>query len=153
MSVLIFGHDAALADWCAKRIPDTGGKFGPCVAIGVATGNGPDDKLLGVCVFHNYDKLHGLVELSFASTSPRWASRGVIRALLSVPFEQYKCRKVCMEIEHTNKRALRFNEGIGFRREATLRHHFGPHRHVVVLSMMKHEYEARWKVAPMRAAA
>lgn len=146
MSVLLFGHDEALAKWCAARIPHVGeAGFGPCRAIGIATGTGPDDKLLAVCIYHNYQPTYGVVEISFAAKSPRWATRANIRALLSVAFEQYKVRKVCLQIPSDNTRALRFNAGIGMRREAIFRHHYAPKRHAVVVSMMADEFRAKWK--------
>lgn len=152
MPRLLFGHDEKLARWCADHIPHVGADgFGPCRAVGVTSDDGA--RLLGVCVFHNYHRSVGLVEISFAAVSPKWATRGIIRALLSVAFEQYGCRKVCLQIPHDNARAIRFNEGIGFRREATLRHHYGQGRHVLVLSMMLNEYRARWAPQAQRIAA
>lgn len=146
MSVLIFGHDDALAKWCAARIPHVGkAGFGPCRAIGVATGNQPDDTLLAVVVYHDYVPSYGVCQLSMAARSPKWASREAIRGLLSVPYEQYGCRKVWTATPSDNLRAIRFNEGIGFRREAILRHHYAPRRHAVICSMLRNEFEARWK--------
>lgn len=148
MSVLIFGHDDALAKWCAARIPHVGKTgFGPCRAIGVATGNQPDDTLLAVVVYHDYMQHYGVCQVSVAARSPKWATRETIRALLSVPYEQFRCRKVWSAMPSDNHRAIRFNEGIGFRREAILRHHYAPRRHAVITSMMRNEYEARWKKA------
>lgn len=80
-----------------------------------------------------------------AATSPRWASPSVIRGLLSYCFNQLGVNKAWTATPHTNTRAIRFNKGIGFRQEATLRHHFGPNVHAVICSMIKTEWEAsRW---------
>lgn len=147
MTALIFGHDEHLAAWCAARIPHVGkAGFGPCRAVGVATGTRPDDKLLAVCVYHNWHPDYGVAEISFAASSPRWATRENIRRLLSVPFEQYGCRKVCTQTPSDNARAIKFNEGIGMRREAVLRHHFAPKRHAVIMSMMADEFRRKWMV-------
>ena len=143
MPVLIYGHDEALAKWCAMRIPHVGELgFGACKAVGVATAplGEPGAKLLAVCVYHNWIPIYGVCEISFAASSPRWATRGVMRALLDIPFKQYKCRKVCLMIPMDNERALKFNEGIGFRRDGILRHHIADGRHAVVMSMMRSEY-------------
>jgi RimJ/RimL family protein N-acetyltransferase len=151
MSVLIIGHGQALAKWAARRIPHVGDAgFGPCDAVGIATGFSRDDKLLAVVVYH--DLVYDTCQLSCAAASPRWASPSTIRALLSVPFEQWGCRKVWTATPSSNVRALRFNEGIGFRREAVLRHHFAQKQHAVICSMMRSEYERRW-ASRMQVAA
>lgn len=146
MTALIFGHDEAMAAWCARRIPHVGAAgFGPCRAIGIASSAEPDARMLAACVFHDYQPAFATCQISFAAASPRWASRETIRGLLAVPFDQYGCNKVWVAIPHDGKRALRFCLGIGMVREATLRHHFGPKRHAVICSMLDKEYRARWR--------
>lgn len=150
--MLIYGYDEKLARWACERIPwmayhDT------MKAVGIATGGEADSQLLGVCVFNNYyapqvidgKTWYGLVEISFAAASPKWATRSTISRLLSIPFDQYNCRKVATVIPSTNKRAIRFNEGIGLRPEGTLRHHFAKGVHACIHGMMKSEYDARWR--------
>lgn len=149
---LIFGFDAQLAQWACDRIPWL--PYSPTMrAVGVAEGTGPADALLAVCIFHGYvapqeiggKTWYGLCEISFAAASPRWATRRTIRNLLSVPFLQYNCRKVVTVIPSTNKRAIRFNEGIGLKPEGTLRHHFAKGVHACVHGMLKSEWETRWQ--------
>lgn len=147
---LVFGHDESLARWAAQQIPHVGAAgFGPCKAIGVAKNR----KLWAVCVYHNYAPSYGVCEISFAAVTPRWATKENIRRLLSVPFDQYGCRKVCLTIPHDNARALRFCTGIKFRKEATLRHHFAPGRHAVILSMLRNEYRQHWSNVELKEAA
>lgn len=145
MTALIFGHDQAIARWVAsqiKRVNPDG--FGPCTAIGIATGTSPTDQLLAGIVYHDYQHWAQTVSISFAAASPRWATKETIRRLLHVPFEQYHCRKVWMAIPSDNPRAIRLNEGLGFKREATLRDHFAPKVHAIILSMLFHEWRATW---------
>ncbi len=61
------------------------------------------------------------MELTFAATSPRWASRSVIFALLSYPFHQCDCVRVQAVTSTANERAISALERIGFQREGTLR--------------------------------
>lgn len=137
---LIFGYDEAMAGWAKDNIPhmaNTSG-FGPCSAIGIGW---PDqNKLLAAVVYHDLQPALGTCQVSIAAVNPRWAQRGIIRALLSVPFEQYGIRKLWCAMVHDNRRAIRFNKGIGFKQEATLRHHFGQGKHAVITSMMAGEY-------------
>lgn len=142
MNTLIFGHDEKFAEWAASQIPHVGPiGFGPCRAVGVATGQSPKDLLLAVCVFHDYHVAHRCCQISFVARSPFWATRGIIKALLSIPFEQYNCFKVWTAIPLENKRAERFNRGIGFKPEGTLAHHCGVGKHVTIFRMLKPDYQ------------
>ena len=133
---LIFGHDEVLAAWAAQNIPNMPRGFSAgAKAVGVI-----DDVLIAAVVYHDYFPEYGTCQISVASSSPRWAQRGIIRALLSVPFEQYGVRKLGSLMASTNHRAIKFNKGIGFKQEATLRHHFGNKVHGIVTSMMADEF-------------
>lgn len=149
----------AMVRWACERIPWM--SFSPtmrAVAIGDVQPDGAVDHL-AVCLFHGFvppsdidfkdgrgpRPAYGVCEISFAARSPRWATRGMISALLSIPFGQYNCRKVVTVIPSTNKRAIRFNEGIGLKLEGTLRHHFAKGVHACIFGMMRAEYDARWK--------
>lgn len=145
--MLLFGRDAEVAAWVAARIGHVGGAgFGPCAAIGVVRGG---EMVAGV-VYHDYQTLPGwpTMQLSMAAATPRWVSRETIRGLLGYPFAQAAVAKLWTATPHDNARALRFNEGVGFRREAVLRHHFGWKRHAVISSMLAAEWAKRWKEAP-----
>ena len=148
---LIFGFDEQLARWACDRIPWA--DYSPSMrAIGVATGPDASADLLAVCVYHSFiptkmidgKPWYGLCEISMAAASPRWATRRTISNLLRIPFVQYNCRKVVTVIPSTNKRAIRFNEGIGLKPEGPLRHHFAKGVHAVICGMMRSEYDKRW---------
>lgn len=151
-NVLLFGFDELLARWACDRIPWT--QYSPTMrAVGISAGGDAAAQLLGVCVYHNYigqqmvegKPWFGLCEISFAAQSAAWASRRTIYNLLRIPFVEYNCRKVVTVIPSTNKRAIRFNEGIGLKPEGTLRHHFAKGVHACIHGMMRSEFEARWK--------
>lgn len=148
---LLFGFDEPLAKWACERIPWA--TYDPTMrAVGVADGAEADAALLAVCVYHGYiparvidgKPWYGLCEISMAAASPRWATRRTISNLLRIPFLQYACRKVVTVIPSTNKRAIRFNEGIGFKPEGPLRHHFAKGVHAVICGMMRSEFDRRW---------
>lgn len=125
--------------WVAARIPHavSAEAFGPHVTIGVAN----DDGLIAGIVYHNYIHWHQHCEISFAADTPRFATRGIIRALLSVPFEQYECRTVSLMIPHEAKRVLRFVGGIGFVRRGCLPEFFSPTSHGEIYSMTRRDYD------------
>jgi RimJ/RimL family protein N-acetyltransferase len=148
----LFGFDEQLARWACDRIPWA--DYQPTMkAVGIADGDTEASKLLAVCVYHSYiptktidgKPWFGLCEISFAAASPKWATRSAISFLLGIPFLQYNCRKVVTIIPSTNKRALRFNEGIGLKPEGTLRHHFAKGVHACIHGILRSEYDARWK--------
>ena len=142
---IIIGHTEKMAALAARKLSFSRRGFGLCQAVGVATGPNPKDKLLAVCVYHDFQPEFGTCQVSIVSWSPKWAKRGIIRALLHIPFEQYGVKKLWSLMELNNKRAIKFNEGIGFKREAVLRHQFGANRHAVFTSMMEPVYRNRWK--------
>lgn len=135
---VLCGHDADVAEWVAHRIPHVNGiGFGACKAIGVVSQQG---QLMAGVVFHDYQPTCGTIQLSCAAETPRWASRNIVREILAYPFVQVGLNKIWTATPHENERAIKFNKGIGFRPEATLRHQFGPKRHAVICSMLRHEY-------------
>lgn len=147
-------QNTALLEWMAKRIPHMTTRAAR--AVGVIEGADLSSPLMAVCAYHGFVETmtidgkpwYGLCEISFAARTPKWATRRVIRDLLGIPFQQYNCRKVMTVIPSTNKRAIRFNEGIGLKPEGTLRHQFAKGVHACIHGMMKSEYEKRWKNPP-----
>ena len=134
---LLCGHDASVAAWVSARIPYAyGERFETSVAIGVIDGQ---DLIAGV-VYHDWNPNYRTMQVSMAASSARWARRGVIRALLSYPFEQAGAQKLWAMMAASNERALRFNLGIGFKREAVLARHFGAD-HAVVTRMFQRDFE------------
>lgn len=128
---LIFGRDAEVAHWVAERIPylavripyfQKGMMLGPCAAIGVANEFG--EPLAGV-IYHAHDPFVRGMEVSCASTGARWANREVFRALLRYPFEQCNIRRLGAATPKRSTSPRRFLEGLGFRREGSLRYAFG----------------------------
>jgi RimJ/RimL family protein N-acetyltransferase len=141
---IIFGQDERVAAWVAKQLPHVGAAgFGPCRALAVISASG---RPLGAIVYHDLQEQAGTVQISMATVSPLWAQPQTIRDFLAVPFDQYKVRKVWTCIPSDNVRALRFNEGIGMKREAVLRHQFARDRHAVIFGMMAGQYAARWRM-------
>lgn len=152
---------AEVARWVAARIPGPLTRkempFGDCVAIGVLDSGGNPAAAI---VYHDYVAEHGTMSLSMAADNPRWATKATVLGMLRYPFEQVGIYRLWTLTAESNERALRFNQGVGFVREATLAHHFGKRRHAVICRMLRPDYRAlvkRWsrpETAPdARAAA
>lgn len=133
-------ENASLMAWCADHIPYVRGRtIGPGQAI-ASVGGGA---LLGVAVFHDWQSAFGTLQVSCAAVSPRWALD--VAQMFDYAFTDAKAMKLWAAIPHDNTRALRFNAGLGFKSEATLRHHFGNKRHAVICSMLRQEWaRSRW---------
>ena len=145
MAHLIYGKDELLAAWAAKRMPHIGTQgFGPCKAVGVATGGTATDRLMAVCVYHAYSESYQTVQISMAACDPRWVSKATVRDLLSFPFLQYKAYKVYTVTPHESERTIRLNQRLGFTKEGVLRHQFGRGTHAVVCGMLWPEYKKKY---------
>lgn len=143
---IIFGHSEKLAKIAEQKLKQQWGTvgFGSCQALGVATGKEPHDQLLAVIVYHDLHPEYGTCQVSICSWSPLWAQKGIIKAILSVPFEQYGVKKLCSQIAKDNTRALKFNLGIGFKQEAVLKNQLGANRHLCITYLMEPEYRKRY---------
>ncbi len=128
----------AIAKWVGERIPFVGGAgFGNSVGIMVLSNSGA--ALAGV-VFHDYQESFSTLAFSIAADSPRWATRRIVGALLSYPFDQLHIRKLWTATPHTHERALRLVKGVGFTQEAILARHFGD-SHAVISRMFRKDYD------------
>jgi RimJ/RimL family protein N-acetyltransferase len=140
---LLFGHDRELARWAAARIPHMGADadFGPCAALGVV---GEDGRLLGAVVFSSYYPRYRSIEISFAAASPRWLTLRLVRQILAYPFTQLDCIRVTAVTPKRERRARRFIEDFGFKREGLVRKGFGGDD-AVVYGLLKAEWlRSRW---------
>jgi RimJ/RimL family protein N-acetyltransferase len=110
--MLIYGHDRELSLWAGSRL----GLGGPVrgvdpIAIGVARA----DRIVAVALFSNFQP--PTIEVTFVTTTPRWASREMIRGILAYPFLQLGCKRVTAVTETCNAPARSFLERLGFLQE------------------------------------
>jgi RimJ/RimL family protein N-acetyltransferase len=132
---LVFGEDRAVADWVMTRIPHASGVSGDGYAIGVHDGAA----LVAGVVYSGFTEDN--CEMSIAAETPRWAQRGVIRALLHYPFMQCELRRVTAMVPHDAARTLRFLRGVGFKQEGTLRDWFAPRVHGAVMGFLRRDFD------------
>lgn len=144
---LLFSHDADVAQWVASQIPhlaphlgefEYGKVFGPCAAIGVIDRSG---QLVGGVVYHNWNRLAGNIELSFAATSPKWLTRDIVRALLRYAYTQLGCQRITACTPRRATRARQFLDRFGFRREGSVKRGFG-NDNAIISGLLREEWDA-----------
>ena len=101
----VYGHDETVAQFVAQLIPHCRRGFGAnAKAIGVID---EDGKLIAGLVYHNYDPEAGIIEVSGASTTARWLTRGTIARFYQYPFLQCGCQMVIQRTPADDTRLLR----------------------------------------------
>lgn len=111
MNRLVYGEDERLLEWAVQRIglhafrPDA-------VAIGLEN----DGEVRAVCVFDGFSTVDCNMHIA-SDGSGRWLTRSFLTACFAYPFLQCKLRRVTGLVPARNAAALRFDEGLGFRRE------------------------------------
>ena len=134
---LLFGHDAAVGEWVASRIPHVGSSanLGPFVAIGVCS-----DKLEAGVVFHNYVQSYGNIEVTCAADSSRWLTSRLATGIMHYPFYQLGCQRVTALTPRKARPARQFLEKFGFRQEGVVRRGFGSDD-MFVYGLLRSEWE------------
>lgn len=110
--MLLYGHNRELALWAGRHL----GFDGPIrstepTAIGVIRGG----KIVAAAVFYNAGPTS--IEITFVTSTPRWASREAIKAILHYPFVQLDRKRLNAITEACNADARAFLERLGFRQE------------------------------------
>lgn len=108
MIEVVTGFNEEVAAWAADQIGCR--PFENATAIGVME-NG--EAIAGI-VYTNFDPDAGVIELSAASTSPRWLTRKVLDLMFRYPFEQIGCQMVLLRVSEFNTRMIRIAERFGF---------------------------------------
>ena len=107
--------DESICYWVAAR---TQGSYIPGSGQGI--GWVINGETLSGCLFDNFNG--NSVHVALAGVpGKRWLSREFLWFIFYYAFEQLKVKKVIGLVDSTNFEAIKFNEHIGFIREATLR--------------------------------
>lgn len=134
--------DDRMLDWIGARIPgvDASNWRGFARAIGLVV----DGEIIAGMALGGWER--GNIEVSFAADSPKWATRDTIRRMMAWPLVQLDCHRVTTRIAASNKRAIKFNEGIGFKREGLIRQGWGPDEDAVLLGLLRDD-APEWMLA------
>jgi RimJ/RimL family protein N-acetyltransferase len=136
---LLFGQDAAVAQWVGERIPHvgSGAAFGPSVAIGIVREDGFP---VGGVVYHNHYPAFGNIEMSIAADTPKWLTKPIVCALLRYPFSQLGCIRITACTPRRAASVRRFLDKFGFKREGLIRRAFGTDD-AVVSGLLRSEWD------------
>ncbi len=133
-------RDGVIVEWVRRMVPHVD-DFGKCVALGLTAEDGAP---LAGAVYHEYHPEYATMMISFAASSPRWATHNTVGMFLRYPFAQHGVNKLRVAVAHTNTRSLKLTEGVGFTREATLRDEFGRGVHAVMFRLLRPDFIKRY---------
>jgi RimJ/RimL family protein N-acetyltransferase len=111
--------DERMLEWIAQRIPAMGAGYKWQMAS--AIGLGHRGKIIAGLAVHRLLPHYKSCEITFASSTPLWATKNSMRAMLAYPFVQLGLRRIMSVIAESNTRAIRVNEHLGFKHEGRLR--------------------------------
>lgn len=131
---LLVGYDRAVAKWVSDQLGSE--DFGACTAIGVVRG----DELIAGAVFNGHREAN--IEISFASSTPRWCTRGIMAGIFWYPFGQLGVHRLTAVTEDTNHSVKRFLCHLGFHQEGIMRRAYRSGDDAVIYGMLREE--CRW---------
>jgi RimJ/RimL family protein N-acetyltransferase len=113
---LLYGADDDVGRWIFARTRGTWIK-GQGVAIGITSAA----SLVAGAAYTMYNGANVWAAIAAdPSHQGHWATRRILRALFDYPFRQLKCKRMSSLLYASNDIAIKFNERLGFTREATL---------------------------------
>ena len=127
---VLAGDDAAVAEWVRRRLPGATG-FGHSSTLHVVEGG----NIIASVVYHDY--LGHDIKMTIAAISPRWALRGVIRALLHYPFRELGCARVSAIAARRNRRSRKLLIGLGFKLEGVARKGFDGVQDAMIYGLLR----------------
>lgn len=99
--------------WVCER---TGGSYAEGTAIGLEQ----DGKLIAGVLYDHYNGQS--IAMHVAAEGKRWMTREYLWVCFHYPFEQLKVKKIIGLVDSTNLDAQRFDEHLGFEKEAVITH-------------------------------
>lgn len=92
----IWGTDGHIEAYCSMAVVDEG-------------------VLIAGVLYHNHYPDAGVIELTAASTSKRWLTRPVLKAMFSLPFDLFGCQLCVLRVSEHNAPMLRIAKAYGFK--------------------------------------
>ena len=131
----IYGHDDEVANWIVSHLKgdEVAEDYKPFVCLGIEH----KGELIGGIIYNNYRKND--IQLTMATTTPKWATKKNIREILAYPFVQLKCNRVTAAIAKPNKKARKLVEGVGFKLEGVIRMGMSDEKDACVYGMLARE--------------
>lgn len=107
-------HDREVIEFVSRMLwPDGEGAFEENArAIGCLD---RQNRLIAGGVYHNWNPANGTIELSFAATTPRWATQSAVSGFLAYPFLDCGCQMIVSVVSENNYRVRKLLSGVGFK--------------------------------------
>jgi len=70
--------------------------------------------LIAVVAYHDWSRRCGVLQMSAASTTPRWLTRQVLYHMFAMPFLGLGCQAVVLRVSERNERMLKILRRFGF---------------------------------------
>lgn len=96
VSTAIFGKPGRIGDYCAMAVVD-------------------GEKIIAGVLYNNFRPDAGVIEMHAASVDKRWLTRPVLKAMFSLPFDQFGCQLCALRVSEHNKPMIRIAEAYGFK--------------------------------------
>lgn len=95
LSMQLWGEPGRLADYCTMGVFHRG-------------------ELVAGTAYHNWHPDEGVIELTSASTTPKWLTRPVVRAMFHLPFNMLGARLAVLRVSERNTNMRRIAQRFGF---------------------------------------
>lgn len=73
-------------------------------------------RIIGACLFHNWQPDEGVIELTGASCANGFMSRPMLQTVFDYAFNALGCQAVVMRVDPANERMCRIASAFGFKR-------------------------------------
>ncbi|MBP2237130.1 RimJ/RimL family protein N-acetyltransferase [Sinorhizobium kostiense] len=100
----------AIADFVVNHIEGCERGFAQFTTLGVMV----EGQIIAGVVYHNYAPEAGVIELSAASTSKRWLTRPVLKAMFGYPFDEIGCQMTVLRVSEENRGMADIARRFGF---------------------------------------
>ena len=109
MISVVYGPQEVLKAFAEQGIFEGQAVLDACQCIGIVK----DQKLVSVMAYHNWDQVHGIIELSGYSTCRNWATKAVVDEIFSYPFHNPGVRVLIGRHSKRNRRVRKIWRSLG----------------------------------------
>ena len=139
MTRLAFGIEEHIGHYLSAQFPElmAHGEYVPDRAVGLVADDGMLIGGIGLCFENAWD-----AQLSIHIDRPGCLTRGILKQLFGICFNEFNLVRLTCHIRKSNKPARKFVERLGFRLEGVKRRGFDGKRDAVIYGQLRSE--CRW---------
>ena len=142
MTSLVYGQDDRVGKFVAQGLHDVSGleDFGKFVTIGIEK----DGEIVAGAVYNNMRSNGDIpfdMNIAFYASSPAWATRSNMEAILGYPFQYLKLKRITALVKKSNKKVKKLISSLGFQYEGKARNAWDGENDAYIYGMLKEEAE------------